>query len=199
MSAIESFLLPTMTMSASTRPVPTPAQTRPPEKPSEPKTMSTTIPITSVARSATTMGAVFVIGTPCVSNRTSDLKTSPTLPGRDREHEAGEEREEAVELRDAADVEPREVELPLEEAEDVVAEGETARERERLEVEDGERIADLAEAAVEREAEVDDDAEEHRVEDLADIALHGCFFPCAVGSALPAFEPNRSMPRRRSR
>jgi len=27
------------------------------------------------------MGAVFVIGTSCVSNRTSDLNTSPTLPG----------------------------------------------------------------------------------------------------------------------
>ena len=81
MSAIESLLLPTVTMSASTRPVPTPAHRRPPENPSEPKTMSTTMPMTSVARSATTIGAVFVIGTPCVSKRTSDLKTSPTLPG----------------------------------------------------------------------------------------------------------------------
>ena len=32
-------------------------------------------------RSATTIGAVFVMGTPYVSKRTSDLKTSPTLPG----------------------------------------------------------------------------------------------------------------------
>ena len=81
MSASESPLCDTTTSSTRTAAAPSPAQTRPPENPSEPSTMSTTTPMTSVTRSATTMGAVRATGTPCVSKRTTDLNTSPTLPG----------------------------------------------------------------------------------------------------------------------
>jgi hypothetical protein len=58
-----------------------PAHIKPPENPSEPTTMRAMIPMRSVTRSAMTIGAVVTIGTSYVSWRTTDLKTSPTLPG----------------------------------------------------------------------------------------------------------------------
>ena len=89
MSAIDAFLLPTTRMSVSTSAMPMPAQSSPPEKPSEPNTISTTMPITSVARSATTMGAVLVMGTPCVTNPERNVRKlssfgMPRISRRDR-------------------------------------------------------------------------------------------------------------------
>ena len=60
---------------------PIPAHIRPPDRPTEPIATSTTTPMTSVSRSAMTIGAVRATATPCVSKRSTDLKTSPTLPG----------------------------------------------------------------------------------------------------------------------
>jgi hypothetical protein len=60
------------------------AQARPDEATGEaerPQDERMTTPMTSVTRSAMTMGAVRATGTACVSKRTRDLKTSPTLPG----------------------------------------------------------------------------------------------------------------------
>ena len=65
----------------STAAAPAAPQMRPPGKAVLPTMTSTTTPMTSVKRSATTMGAVVCAGTPCVSARTRLLKTSPTLPG----------------------------------------------------------------------------------------------------------------------
>ena len=67
--------------SAATSPAPMPAHSSPPEKPSEPSAMSVMMPMRSVTRSATTMGAVRAMGTAWISNSTTDLKTSPTFPG----------------------------------------------------------------------------------------------------------------------
>jgi hypothetical protein len=43
--------------------------------------ISVITPMRSVTRSATTIGAVRSMGTPWISFRMIDLKTSPTLPG----------------------------------------------------------------------------------------------------------------------
>ncbi len=61
--------------------MPATAQPSPPWKVVLPITINTTIAITSVSRSATTMGAVCATGTECVFHSTALLNTSPTLPG----------------------------------------------------------------------------------------------------------------------
>ena len=89
--------------------------------------MSTMTPMRSVTRSATTMGAVRGIGHAVRSKRMSDLKTSPTLPGVTVSTKPERNVRKLSPFGDAADLEQREVVLPLEEAEDVVAEREAAR------------------------------------------------------------------------
>ena len=130
----------------------------------------------SVTRSATTIGAVFGIGTRVRLEEDERLEDLAHLARGHRQNEAGEEREEAVELRHAADLEPREVELPLEKAEHVVAEGERARREESPPLERGERCPHRAEPAPDGERAVHGDAEEHDVEDATDGLLHegGC-------------------------
>ena len=65
----------------TTSPAPSDIQIKPPGKLALPMAMRVMTPMRSVTRSATTMGAVRAMGMPRVSNRMSDLKTSPTLPG----------------------------------------------------------------------------------------------------------------------
>ena len=145
--------------------------------------MSTMTPMASVRRSATTMGAVRSAGTPCVFASTALLKTSPTLPRRDREHEAAQKDEQAVERADAADVEAPEVVLPLQEAQQIVRRRERERERKRAPAETFEARAEVADAGVEHEEAVHRDAEQHGDEQASDERRHrrGPFIACARG------------------
>ena len=70
-----------MPSATSTAKAPSPAQSSPPGKPRLPTITRPMMPIRSVSRSATTMGAVRGPGTPCVSASTRLLNTSPTFPG----------------------------------------------------------------------------------------------------------------------
>src|SRR5262249_46268751 len=76
------------------------------------------------------------------------LENLADLARRYGEDEAREEREEAIELRHATDIEPRQVELPLEIAQEVVPEGEPAGDRERRSLKVRERLPDLSESSV---------------------------------------------------
>lgn len=69
------------TSATSTAPAPSPPHSSPPGNPRLPTITRPMIPMRSVSRSATTMGAVRAPGTPWVSWSTRLLNTSPTLPG----------------------------------------------------------------------------------------------------------------------
>src|SRR5262249_45816382 len=101
------------------------------------------------------------------------LENLADLARRYGEDEAREEREEAIELRHATDIEPRQVELPLEIAQEVVPEGEPAGDRERGSLKVRERLPDLSKSSVDGDRAVHADESEHDDQDAAEVNLHG--------------------------
>src|SRR5581483_11861410 len=83
--------------------------------------------------------------------------------------EPRKEREQAVDLADATDVQLREVKLPFEKTHEVVAEGEGARRPEEPPAKAREIRADLVDARPDRVPEIQYDRDQHHDHDPADV------------------------------
>jgi hypothetical protein len=94
------------------------------------------------------------------------------LAGRDRQHEPRKKSEQAVQFRDAANAEARQVKLPFEKARDVIAERQAAGDGERRPGEPAQTFADFVDATIERERGINEDAEDHRPQQAPQETVH---------------------------
>ena len=138
------------------------------------------------------MGAVFGIGHAVRLEEHERLEDLADLARRDREDEPREEREEAVDASTPRISSFAQVELPLEEAEHVVAEGEAAGGGERPPLET--READLADLArrrrEDREARVDEHERQQHPEHAAEVDA-GAWRSLSSATVRTSFERNR--------